>query len=72
MGLCMEAWVISPLFYYKKVVFHTMKDAYLVTHTKNVQQEYRKEGKCQKRKMGIINVGRCDEVQHQSGKLEES
>lgn len=34
-----------------------MKDAYLVTHTKNVQEEYRKEMKCQKRKKIISNVG---------------
>jgi hypothetical protein len=34
--------------YYKKVVLDTTKDAYLVTHTENVELEYEKWGKCQK------------------------
>ena len=39
-----------------------MKNAYLVTHTKNVQEEYRKEMKCQKRKKMTTSVGIYDGV----------
>ena len=45
----------STLLLQKGRVSSIVKDAYLVTHTKNVREEYRKEMKCQKRK-SIINL----------------